>query len=447
MLTNKNKILLVILTVLLIILTAAGIKLYNQNVLTQTNDTITQEAGQELVLNASDFFDADETKASKITFDTSAVDLDTTGEYTAIAYFKNKRFEINVIVEDTTPPAAEFSNRCIFTNDIANANLTDSLSGVYDASEWTAKLIRFESKGTLQVMDETAQKVLTDSIPLPCDPEELKQIGTTDLPTEEGIYRAVMELSDVHGNTSFEEVYVIYDTTGAKIEDVPDKTISVSEEDLEKEPEINKSDYTITDNVDGAIDSENIQCELELRNEKNHEWLVQVSYTDRAGNDSRAEFLIMVKKESDSSADAKETSNTGTDSTSQNGETASANNTDSGNYDPADTDKDGVVTPEEAAATISPTEQMVIDAGYGNVLQLPSGNYAVLTHGDGYVNGKHGFDILDEYLASIGLESSQAGGCWIDSDNDWYWFIAENVHPIDTSGLEWTGDGEIEFID
>ena len=433
---NKNKILAIIMIVLLSIIALSIVGLINKNTLNQIAYSYVHEAGQELTLNPAVFFEVDEEKVRQIKFDTSAVDKDVVGEYVVTAKFKNKSFEIKVKVVDTTAPMVEFANRYVFTNDIENANFDDTFDGVYDASEWSARLIRFERKGNLEVMDETVLKSYTDTIPLPGIAEELEAIGTTDIPTEEGVYRAVMEIADVHGNTTLEEVYVIYDVTGARIDDTPDKTVVVTAEDLDKEPVPDKSDYHIVDNVDGEIDEEDIICELELRDADKHEWLVNVSYVDRAGNESKAVFLIIVEE-----GNVQDEDDADSNDDNDNGGGSSNDNDDNSNDD---TDDD-VVTDEEAAEDISPYEQMVIDAGYGVVVAFGDGDYAVLTHGDGYVNGKDGFDILTEYLTSLGLEATRMSGCWIDSENDWYWYLAYDVHEIDDEDS--FDGGEIEFID
>lgn len=434
-LKNKNKILAIILIVLVVIICIAGITLFNQNSLTQTNDTWTHEAGQKLELDAADFFNVNKSKADQITFDISKVDVDTVGEYVATATFKGKTFDIKVNVVDTTAPMVEFASRVIFTNDLENTDFTNVYEAVYEASEYTSKLIRFEYSENLQVMDETAVNDLENTIPVPCDEMELKAIGTEDIPTESGVYRSVLEIADEHGNVVLEEVYVVYDTTGALIEDTPDKVVYVeTEEELSSEPTVDKNDYVITDNVDGTISAEKIITELELRDADKHEWLVHVSYTDRAGNESKADFLITVKKASASSSNGG-SSNSGSSSSggSTNSQSSDSSNQTTDTWVPTDDEND-----------ISPYEQMVIDAGYGNVVNLGNGDYAVLTHGDGYVNGKHGFDILTEYLTNLGLsDSTGMGGCWIDIDNDWYWFVARDVVPVDTSGLQMDGEWEL----
>lgn len=416
---NKNKILAIIMIVLLSVIALGIVGLVNKNTLNQICDTYVHEAGQELTLNPAVFFEVDEEKVSQIKFDTSAVNKDVVGEYVATAKFKNKIFEIKVTVVDTTAPMVEFANRYVFTNDIENASFNNTFEGVYDASEWSAKLIRFERKGNLEVMDEKVLKSYTDTIPLPGITEELQAIGTTDIPTEEGVYRAVMEIADVHGNTTLEEVYVIYDVTGARIDDTPDKTVIVTAEDLDKEPVPNREDYYIVDNVDGVIAKEDIICELELRDAEKHEWLVNVSYVDRAGNESKAVFLIIVEE---------------------------GNVQDEDDADSNDDTDDDVVTDEEAAEDISPSEQMLLDVGVGVVVKFDNGNYGVLTYSDGYVNGLHGFEILTNYLSSIGLASNNQGsGGYLGANDEYRWYIARDVYEVDDSDL--LEDGEIIFDD
>lgn len=420
----KKRVLLLLSAVMLTMaLTGCGVE--------QTNDTITHEAGKELNIDATAHFNVDEKKAAKFEFDTSAVDVNKVGTYEAIATYKNKDFTLTVNVVDTTAPMVEFSSRCVFTNDLVNTDFTNVFEGVYDASEYTTKLIRFEEYGKLEVMDENAVKSLTDKIPVPCDEEELKAIGTENVPTEPGIYRSVVEVKDVHGNSRLEEVYVIYDTTGAKIDDVADKTVRVAKEDIEKEPELDKSDYTITDNVDGKIKSDDIICEVELRDEDKHEWLVHVSYVDRAGNESKADFLITVKEttKKEETTDKKEESNSS--SASNTGNATTTTPIVSAGTDPADTDGDGVVTGEERGDYITPDKQAVLDAGYGNVVLLSNGHYGVLTPPDGYVNGVFGMDILHNYLATLGLDGYVSGG-HIGGDTDDLWFTASNIRPLIT---------------
>lgn len=415
----KKRLFVVVLAVMLTMaLTGCGVK--------QTNDTITHEAGQELVINATEHFNVDEKKAAKFEFDTSAVDVNKVGTYEVAATYKNKDFTLTVNVVDTTAPMIEFASRCVFTNDLVNTDFTNALEGVYDASEYTTKLIRFEEYGNLEVMDENAVKSLTDKIPVPCIKEELEVIGTEDVPEEPGIYRSVLEIKDVHGNTRLEEVYVVYDTTGARIEDVADKTVRVAKEDLDKEPEINKKDYTITDNVDGKIHSDDITCELELRDEDKHEWLVHVSYTDRAGNESKADFLIIVKEKSSNSS-KKEESNTDNKTEGS----ASSSSTSSSNKGST-----SVSTTEEITYEY-PHIEAALQAGIGNVVYV-NGIYCVCGDSNGYINGTLGIQYLDNYLLSMGLFSTDVSGGM--ANESYTYFMAMNVQTLPSEMMGETPD-------
>ena len=291
-LIRQNKIRAGIFAILLVTLILAAILFFHKNSIEQIRDTYIHEAGNELLLKVSDFFYVSEEKASQIIFDISAVDGNTVGEYVATAYYKDTPYEIKVSVVDTTAPKVELEKRYLFTNDIQNTSLEQIIQTVSEHSNWSTHFIRFEKQEELKKLDEAALTELTDKIPLPCDATELSAMGTEELPAEEGIYRAVLEVSDSFGNKTLEELYIIYDTTGARIEDAPDKTLYVESSALESEPEISKNDYTIIDNVDGTIAEEDIHTKLELLDADKHEWLVHVSYTDRAGNKSTANFWM-----------------------------------------------------------------------------------------------------------------------------------------------------------
>lgn len=487
----------------------------------QTNDTVVHEAGKKLQLDVTDYFDVNEETAASITLDTSMVDVNTVGSYEVTASYKMHKYTITVEVKDTQAPSISFLNRYGFTNDITKMDVSEMVEGVYDASEYTLKLVRFEKSGSLSVMTEKALKELTDAIPLPCNQDTLKNLGTDVVPTEEGIYRAVVAATDSYDNVCYEEVYVILDTTGARIEDVPDKEVSVSADKLAEAPVVNPEEYVITDNVDGKISSEDIICELEIRDEAKHEWLNHVSYIDRAGNESSATFLITVKEGTEETTQTNDgaTSNGGGTSngiTSNSGSTNNGTSSNSGSstsdttkleytykelnktmyvsagvnvrdlpssngdklgklstgtavtvtgqcnetkwyridyngkvgyvsanyltdtkpeekddtvYDPADTDKDGVVDEQESLAYLSPNEQKALAAGFGVVVQLDEDHYAiVMEHSEQEINGKKGNVILREYLAEQNIGARNLSGSYIYSKEEWYWYVAYNLY-------------------
>lgn len=110
-------------------------------------------------------------------------------------------------------------------------------------------------------------------------------------------------------------------------------------------------------------------------------------------------------------------------------------------YDPADTNKDGWVDANEEMRYITPQKQKCIDAGYGVVVEQDDGKwYSILCkNGDQLFNGKMGNEVLREYLKERNLHPDQIIGSWINSDNEWYWYVAEGITEIPQSGDN-TGD-------
>lgn len=432
-----------------------------RNRIIQIEDSITVEAGQELNLKAIDFFDTDEKNVEKIIFVIEEVDIHTVGTYKAEAKFGKQTFAITVNVEDTKAPMISFAQRYMFTSNIANTdNIMTMLENIYEVSEFTVRLIRFERKAGLKVMDERALKVLTDEILLPSDTNELLRLGTSEIPEEEGIYRAVLEVADIYGNAVYEEIVLILDKTGAYIEDVADKIIEVERKNIKNEPEINPMEYVIIDNVDGKIAAEAIQYELELKDEEKQEWIIHVYYIDRAGNESRGDFLITVKeekaeieigkmqenismkqseKEIDDAINIESIqNNSGTEQGEKNTQIEGiGNDLKEKEPDNSKNKNENEWRPTDNENDISPWEQRVIDAGYGNVVDFGDGSYGVLTHNDGYVNGKRGGEILREYLAVYGLVPQNVSGGVIDEDDDWRWYIADNVCELNNLGNDW----------
>lgn len=438
----------VIASVVLAIMLIIGIIVTKTVGLNQIKDSVDVELGtvKELNLKAKEFFKVGDDVAKKIAFDVSKVDLGKAGEYEATANYDGKEYVIKVVVKDTTVPSVQMANRYIFTNDIANlSDLSSMVKEVKDASEYSTKLVRFEKSKELLELNDLELKNVTEGAAPFIKAEDALAVGSEEVPTEPGIYRSILEIADVHGNASYEEVFVILDTTGAAITDVEDQAVSVAKDKLNEQPELDKSLYKAVDNVDGFLDSDDLTLEVSLRDEAKHEWLVKVSYTDRAGNESFGEFLITVKEkktssnsgsntQNNSSNNKNDSSDSGSDGNSSN---AGNNNSDSNNnntgvnggYDPADTDRDGTVTAEEGMGYITPEKQACIDAGYGVVCEFDGGEwYAVLMKNSSHtIDGKDGYDILYEYLTERGLDGTLGGG-WIDRDNEWYWFIMEDIY-------------------
>lgn len=486
---EKKEIMILIVIIFLSVIMVLSAFLIKKNRIVQIANRITLEAGQELNLKATDFFKGETECIEQIVFYTENVNKDKVGSYTAMAVYGKQKFSITVSVEDTTAPIINFANRYLFTGNVENTeHIMTMLESIYEPSEFMVRLIRFEKKYNLTVVDEITLKNLVDDIVFPCKKEELLELGTEELPKEEGVYRAVLEVVDSYGNAVYEEVILILDKTGAYIEEVPDKIIEVKKEELCNEPIINVEEYKIVDNVDGKIKKEDIGFELELRDEEKREWIVSVCYIDRAGNESRGEFLIVLKEkeeihvenikddvqieqnkinqenkiEKDVIQSTQKSENTieTMQNSNQKGESETdkrdeniqndnqqsqnatdteikENNSEEKKPDNSKNQNENEWKPTDDENDISPWEQKVINAGYGVVVNFGDGSYGVLTHNDGYVDGKRGGEILREYLAEYGLRPLNVSGGVIDEGNDWRWYIADNVQKINDLGNEW----------
>lgn len=408
----------------------------------QSKEEIIVELGSiaQLHFDATEFFDVEISKARKFLFDTSKVDLTKVGEYEVTAKYNKETFTIRVDVVDTTKPVVEMTERVIFTNDIerTNARITKIIASVKEESEYTAKLIRFEKKDVLSLMDEYAVKRFEESIMDFATDKEALSTGTEEIPTQSGIYRCVLEIADVHKNAEYREVYVVLDKTPALINDADLQTVKVPSNMLNEKPVIDKTIYKGYDEVDGTLSSDYLFIELELKDEAKHEWTVWVSYTDRAGNESKSEFLAKVEEDKNKIA-GNNNNNQENNNGNQNKPSGGGTNNNT-QYDTKDANKDGEVSTDEAMMYITPEKQACIDAGYGVVVEFDGGEwYAVLMKdSDHMINGKDGGQILFDYLHAHDLRGD-VGGCWINPDNEWYWFIADEIEYSPYNN----GDGEI----
>ncbi len=413
---KKRKMLLTVILATAVCFPGCGVK--------QTEDTVTVEAGQELELKATDFFRIREEKAKEFVFDLSEVNLSKTGIYEVLASYKKNTYTINVVVEDTTPPEVLLKERYVFTNDAVSLDAEELIEGVYDAGRYTASLIRFEKIGNLEVLDAAALKALTDEIPVPGEKERLAALGSTKIPEEEGIYRAVMSVTDECGNATLEEICLILDKTGARIADQEDRIIETGAGEMDQMPEADPSDYHVFDNADGVIPPELISCEVKRKDVEAHSYVVHVSYRDRAGNESSAEFLMIVQEEQsqeEGEQQSKEGKERPKEERKQQEEEEEQQKEERGVNEVRIENQNE----EDAYNELTPVQQSAADAGYGVIVRTETG-YAVMVHG-----GEDG-QILEEFLTSIGCRATRFGGSWICAANDQYLWVASGIVPLIT---------------
>lgn len=221
----------------------------------QIKDSITVEAGEELSLEAEDFFSS----ADGVTFDTTDVDTSKVGEYEVTATYKNNDYSITVRVEDTTAPEFELVEDSIVTNDVDSLDAESLIASVEDVSKTTAEL----------KLDEE--------------------------PTEDGDYTASVVVTDEYGNSSEKSISIAVDTTAPVISGVKDETVSA-------EPTVESLNYTAEDSRDGEV-----SVETSIEKTGDSEYTVTAVAKDKAGNGAKETAILTLEDEKTASNDSNST--------------------------------------------------------------------------------------------------------------------------------------------
>lgn len=231
----------------------------------QIKDSVTIEAGEELSLEAEDFFDS----TDGITFDTTDVDTSKVGEYEVTATYKNKEYSITVSVKDTTAPEFELVQDSIVTNDVGSLDAESLIASVEDVSKTTAEL-KFDEE-----------------------------------PKDDGDYTASVVVTDEYGNSAEKSIGVAVDTTAPVISGVKDETVSV-------EPTVESLHYTAEDSRDGEV-----SVETSIEKTGDNEYTVTAVAKDKAGNEAKeTATLTLVEKKTTAKSQSTGKSNSASQSTS-----------------------------------------------------------------------------------------------------------------------------------
>lgn len=266
-------------------------------------ESITIEVGNELELNAGDFFETSEKKLEKISFDTSKIDTEQPGDYIAEAKYEKEKYVIKVKVEDTIAPVVKMRRDYIFTNDYKTFDYASIIESIDDATKCTVILDGICKKITnFSTIDEEVIQELTGKL------SEASGTGTKEKIeiTEDGIYNGVLKISDTSGNSTYKKIIIFYDTTAPSVKNFSNFT--VEQEDVTSKPEVDFTRYTIIDNFDGEITTENIHTLVNLIDKEKHQYKVSIMSKDRAGNTLEASCILTVrKKENNDSKEKGET--------------------------------------------------------------------------------------------------------------------------------------------
>lgn len=312
---------------------------------TQTSSETTVELGDEFVFDAMQFFDVDESEAENFTADTADLDVYTVGSYDITITYNGTDYTITVNVEDTTPPEIWSEENVYFFNsyyDAAEAEIEEEtdeegstddgedqdddmespLVHIYDLSACEVIFIDYGQVSELTPMTDSELEELFNEVYAEIEPEltfEMFEEASDDVQSEdasdgddseedsdeedsddeeeftEGLFLGLAACRDESGNTSYCGWLEVCDETAPVISGLEDQTII--QDDVSEELEIDLDGVTVTDNMDGEIDIDDVETELAETEEGSHIYTLTLSYTDRAGNTAEESCTVTVTDE------------------------------------------------------------------------------------------------------------------------------------------------------
>lgn len=422
---------------------------------TQLKDRVEVEAGQEIIIDVATLFDASKKMVEECEIDTSKVDNTKVGEYDATVKINRKKYKLTVEVVDTKEPTVELNNRYIFTNDIATCDANKLIKNISDYSNTKVELTNFVKYDNVKFLDENELKMLTDTIIEVGNEEELKTMGNKEIPTDEGIYRSALMVTDAYDNVSVHEVFIILDKTSAVIEEMEDFKVEV--EDATQMPVIDTNDIVVKDIVDGTINKEKLDVNYVLTDKEKSQYTATISYMDRAGNGSKYEVLVDVISKGGVVPTPTETTSPTAKPKSTPKPTKAPSETKKpiGSQNPTVTQKPSATqkptaipntsnTPKPTAKpTNKPTNsteeqinkgrEMMEQAGNWKIVELNTGNYGVLVPKISPQNTRKAREMFIEYFDKRNIDidlSAMTGGNWGDgSGRGYYEFNKRGIYP------------------
>lgn len=269
----------------------------------QTVNEVTIEAGTELTIVASDYFDVDEETAKKAVVDTSKVDTTKVGEYEAIVTFGKNNYSIKVIVVDTTAPNVSLDYYILYTNSLDAIGIAE-YGAVSDYSACTSAVSRFEKVKDAGALTDADLTTLVNDMLGASDPSTFESRETA-VPSEDGVYSAILTVTDAFGNKTEKEVLVVYDTTAPEVSlSETTNSITVKANDIETKPDLSLDKVSAVDNFDGelTVSEDNVSVADKGTNGDTHTWEVVVSVKDKAGNEDTLTYTIVVEKKTTQTA-------------------------------------------------------------------------------------------------------------------------------------------------
>lgn len=374
----------------------------------QIKATVTLEAGEEFNFDPNEYFTFKEKlDMEDWTIDTTSLNTSKLGKYDVIITYKHKDYTIEAEVVDTKAPYMDMTERYVFTNDLENMDTT-SMMTFYDGTEGKVEVSRYTKIENLRLLNDKEIDKLVADIVEGQDPKDLMQKENSEADGE-GIYRAVLSVTDEAGNMDAEEILVIYDTTApeGEFEDV-----TVTQEDVTAEPEITLGSR-IKDNVDGTMKKEDMELTMAKKTDAENEYLVTAKVSDRAGNVLEGEYTIKVKEgnpeEESKTESGTASSNNSSTSNTDSGSTGTASSGSGSNSGTGTSNNTGMVETINGFtidySTIIEKDRDIARrtcaAGYYNIIDY-DGGCSVLIPSPAEID--YGTELLRAHIESLGYE-------------------------------------------
>lgn len=184
------------------------------------NDTVVIEAGEEAVIRTSDFLSGDKDAIAESELEIRDLSTSKIGTYKGTIKYKMKKYDIKVLVKDTTAPKYQLEQNIIFNKEKINVgelvfrgqDFSDTKEGILSVTpiakpeniEFTKWVFPYNLKETDKVTGKTEQFKESD----------LKQTVKIE---SDGYYDIKIGVTDVYKNQATYDIYIAVDNEKPQI--------------------------------------------------------------------------------------------------------------------------------------------------------------------------------------------------------------------------------------
>lgn len=251
---KKRKLLMGLAILLIMGLTACGdkeLQLIHENVIL--------ELGTNPDTAVENYVELEKKAAAEATIDFSAVDVNSVGEYRAVITYKNQKLEMPVIVNDSTEPKVEVSEKTvlagtpIYAVDVITG--IEELSGAVTVSFSEPESADQENVQTTETVDVTEEIDATENkeeVAAEVELDGVRLNNASVIYPVVGEYDNTLTVKDASGNSVDVSVHIIVGAAPV-ISGVEDITAPVDTKELDYMEGISATDFTGADITDLVI--------------------------------------------------------------------------------------------------------------------------------------------------------------------------------------------------